>query len=377
MKREAQLLANARRPQRACYGPLGGRWGGFKGMGCWDRNTSERDQAGEEEYDDNEDERRAAEGGGDNGDSDTQDMEVRREVERARGKMRGDKAVDEDTTPDEDEDDDDDDDDEDQSADIGASLDGGLMAAGRRGQEGAAKTMKEATKSKKRKRKAKKTVTEATPVPPLPKKGRWWYVSGIRFEAARRPEHQRVRRRSLKCPPYTHPVLPTHSVISGDGIPEQQRVVAEMVVAIRKDIAATGATILTDGRKSITSDQIVNFLAAGLTGAYLFRTVQRDGAVQETAEAVVKRWKFGVENVNAICTDSASAYVAASKLLVKEEVKYSRITWLPCAVHVCNLLLSDIAKDGTNGKLGKREDTIIRAQAVVCFIREHGAALSL
>ncbi|GBG80797.1 hypothetical protein CBR_g31353 [Chara braunii] len=210
----------------------------------------------------------------------------------------------------------------------------------------------------------------------------WWYVSGIPFEAARRPEYQRVRKRLLECPSYTHPALPTHRVISGDDIPEQQRVVAKMVAAVRKDIVETGATIPTDGRKSITSDQIVNFLAVGPTRAYLFRTVQRDGAVQETAEVVVEQWKdvfdkFGVENVNAICTDSASAYVAASKLLAKEEVKYSRITWLPCAVHVCNLLLSDIAKDGTPGKLGKREDTIIRARAVVRFIREHGAALSL
>ncbi|GBG71037.1 hypothetical protein CBR_g8336 [Chara braunii] len=108
-------------------------------------------------------------------------MDVRREVARARGKMRGDKAIDEDTTPDEDGDDDDDD--EDQGADIGASLDGGLIAAGRRGQEGAAKAMKEATESKKRKRKAKKTVTEATPAPLLPKKAEyfdrhpWWKPS--------------------------------------------------------------------------------------------------------------------------------------------------------------------------------------------------------
>ncbi|GBG76391.1 hypothetical protein CBR_g22138 [Chara braunii] len=326
-------------------------------------------------------------------------MEARQEAERARGKMRGDKAVDEDSTPDEHDDGGNDGDDE--GADIGASLDGGLMAAGRRGQEGAAKAMKEVAQSKNRKRKA------TTPAPPLPKKGKvlrqtsmmetfdpvwqrefsnkflqWWYMCGIPFEAARRPEYQRVRKRLLECPPYTHPALPTHRVISGDGIPKQQRVVAEMVAAVRKDIAATGATILIHGRKSITSDQIVNFLAAGPTGAYLFRIVQCDGAVQETTEVMVERWKdvfdkFGVENVNAICTDSAFAYVAASKLLAKEEVKYSRITWLPCAVHVCNLLLLDIAKNGTPEKLGKREDTIIRARAVVRFIREHGVALSL
>ncbi|GBG67490.1 hypothetical protein CBR_g625 [Chara braunii] len=341
------------------------------------RCGSGREPAGEEEFEDSEDERRAVEGGEDDGESDSQDMEVRRETERSRGKMRREKPVVEDSTPDED----DDDDDDDQGADLGASLDGGLMADGRRGQEGAAKAMKAAAGSKKRKRKAKMTATEARSAPSQPKKSRWWYVSGIPFEAARRPEYHTMRKKLLECPPYAHPALPTHRVTSCDGIPQQQRVVADMEAAIRRDIEATGATILTDGRKSITSDQIVNFLAAGPTGAYLFGTVQRDNAVQETAEAVVERWKdvfdkFGVDKVNAICTDSASAYVAASTLLTKEEPRYSHITWLPCAVHVCNLLLSDIAKDGRDGSLGKREDTIMRARAVVRFIREHGAALS-
>ncbi|GBG87744.1 hypothetical protein CBR_g45898 [Chara braunii] len=93
------------------------------------KNTSGREQAGEEKYDDSEDERRAAEGGGGDSDSDSQDIEVRQEAERGRGKMRGDKAVGVESTPDEHDDDDDDDDDDDEGADIGASLDGGLMAA--------------------------------------------------------------------------------------------------------------------------------------------------------------------------------------------------------------------------------------------------------
>ncbi|GBG69821.1 hypothetical protein CBR_g4650 [Chara braunii] len=182
------------------------------------RCTLGRVQAGEEE--DNEDERRAVKGREKDDNSDMSAMDVRRQEERAGGKMRGGKAVDEDSTPNEVDDDDND-------VDIGASLDGGLMAGGR-----------------------------------------------------------------------------------------------------------------------------------------------------------LERWKdlfdhFGVDNVDAICTDSPLAHVTASKLLAKEELKYSRITWLPCAVHVCNLLLSGIAKDGTNEKIGKGEDTIIKARAVVRFIREHGAAPSL
>ncbi|GBG67486.1 hypothetical protein CBR_g621 [Chara braunii] len=132
------------------------------------RCGSGRESAGEEEFEDSEDKRRAVEGGEDDGESDTKDMEVRQEMERARGKMRREKAVVEDSTPDED----DGDDDDDQGADLGASLDGGLMADGRHGQEGAAKAMKAAAGSKKRKGKAKMTATEARSTPSQPKKSR-------------------------------------------------------------------------------------------------------------------------------------------------------------------------------------------------------------
>ncbi|GBG92669.1 hypothetical protein CBR_g56634 [Chara braunii] len=165
----------------------------------------------------------------------------------------------------------------------------------------------------------------------------WFYVSGIPFHAAGRPEYNTFRRHLATCPPRVHPTLPNHRRISGDGIVQQHKDVAERLATLRRDVAAIGATILTDGRKSITADQIVNFLAAGSSGAYLLRTVQSDGAEQDTTTVVVRRWKkvfndFGLENVNAICTDSAGTYVAAAKLLAQDkDLRYSRITWLPCA----------------------------------------------
>ncbi|GBG73720.1 hypothetical protein CBR_g17061 [Chara braunii] len=105
---------------------------GYRDIRC----TSGREQAGEEE-EDSEDERRGAEGRADDDDSDMPTMDVRREVDRARGKMKGEKAVDEDNIPGEDYDDDED-------TDIGASYDGGLMTGARSGQEGAARAMMEA-----------------------------------------------------------------------------------------------------------------------------------------------------------------------------------------------------------------------------------------
>ncbi|GBG67932.1 hypothetical protein CBR_g1051 [Chara braunii] len=106
----------------------------------------------------------------------------------------------------------------------------------------------------------------------------WFYVSGIPFHAAGRSEYNTFRRHLATCPPRVHPTLPNLRHISGDGIVQQHKDVVEMLATLRRDVAAIGATILTDGRKSITADEIVNFLAAGSSGAYLLRTVQRDGA---------------------------------------------------------------------------------------------------
>ncbi|GBG90206.1 hypothetical protein CBR_g50386 [Chara braunii] len=155
----------------------------------------------------------------------------------------------------------------------------------------------------------------------------WFYISDIPFHAARRPEYNTFRSHLATCPPRVHPSLPNHRLICGDGIVLQHKDVAEMLAMLERDVAATGATILTDGRKSITVHQIVNFLAVGSSGAYLLRTVQRDGAEQDTVSVVVRRWKkvfddFGVENVNAIRTDSAGTYVAIAKLLTRFSTRH-------------------------------------------------------
>ncbi|GBG74136.1 hypothetical protein CBR_g17847 [Chara braunii] len=78
--------------------------------------------------------------------------------------------------------------------------------------------------------------------------------------------------------------------------------------------------------------------------------------------------------VNAICTDSASAYVAAANMLQGPEQRpeHRWITWLPCAVYVCNKILPDIGCSGAWSK-----DIVVRGRAVVRFIKEHDAALHI
>ncbi|GBG86466.1 hypothetical protein CBR_g41461 [Chara braunii] len=166
--------------------------------------------------------------------------------------------------------------------------------------------------------------------------------------------------------------------IAGSGIQEEPAYIADKLRDIREQVQHTGATILTDGRKSLNFEPIVNFLAAGQSGTFLFTTVRREGVDAETSDVVLQRWKkvfekFGVKNINAICMDSASVYVAAGRALCNDpDPNIRRIPWLPCSVHCCNLMLSDMVKDKTWAI-----DLLTRARAVVRFIRCHGSALAL
>ncbi|GBG62514.1 hypothetical protein CBR_g30832 [Chara braunii] len=147
---------------------------------------------------------------------------------------------------------------------------------------------------------------------------------------------------------------------------------------VRAPFYVTGATIMSDGRKSRDARPIVNFLAGGSRGVMLVRTMNREGE-RDRAPDVLARWikvfdDFPPKWVNAICTDSASAYVAVTNMLQgpQQRPEHRRITWLPCAVHVCNKMLSDI---GCSVPWSK--DIIVRGRPVVHFIKEHGAALHI
>ncbi|GBG88041.1 hypothetical protein CBR_g46411 [Chara braunii] len=147
---------------------------------------------------------------------------------------------------------------------------------------------------------------------------------------------------------------------------------------VRAPFYVTGATIMSDGRKSCDARPIVNFLAAGSRGVMLVRTMNREGE-RDRAPHVLARWikvfdEFSPKWVNVICTDSASAYVASANMLQgpQQRPEHRRIAWLPCEVHVCNKMLSDI---GCSGPWSK--DIIMRGRAVVRFIKEHGAALHI
>ncbi|GBG77191.1 hypothetical protein CBR_g23518 [Chara braunii] len=206
----------------------------------------------------------------------------------------------------------------------------------------------------------------------------WIYVKGFPFNAFRGPEFQKVRQTAERVPRSIQFGFPSFRVTAGAGIPSQRAKVATMVSEVRAAFRHSGATILSDGRKSRSGKPLVNFLAGGANGALLYVTVARDGSVRDTADIVYHRWRaiilsFPAKDVIGFCTDSASNYTAAARRFATDpEPDIRRITWLPCSTHVCNLMLSDI---GT--QVGWVKDTIIRARALVRFIKSHGATHAL
>ncbi|GBG81609.1 hypothetical protein CBR_g32601 [Chara braunii] len=108
----------------------------------------------------------------------------------------------------------------------------------------------------------------------------------------------------------------------------------EIVVRTADDVAADlaevnapfyvmGNTIMSDGRKSRDARPIVNFLVGGSRGVMMVQTMNREGERDRAPDVLVRLIKvfddFPPRWVNAICTDSASAYVVAANMLQRLE----------------------------------------------------------
>ncbi|GBG64381.1 hypothetical protein CBR_g41582 [Chara braunii] len=215
---------------------------------------------------------------------------------------------------------------------------------------------------------------------------RWLYSSGVPFNAFRNQAWKAYQQVLLEQPGSSpRAVFPSHSEIASmQAVETHREELAEELEEVRQPFWITGATLLSDGRKSQDGRPIVNFLAAGSRGVVVYTTINRKGEPDDAVH-VLRRWvtifhEFsfgGPQRVNAICTDSASAYVGAGRALASHWTPHRRtwglgrrITWLPCSVHVCNKLLSDM---GTS--CDAFVDAITRARVLVVFFKTHQAAL--
>ncbi|GBG84099.1 hypothetical protein CBR_g37974 [Chara braunii] len=169
---------------------------------------------------------------------------------------------------------------------------------------------------------------------------RWLYSSGVSFHAFHNQAWKAYQQVLLGQPANSpRAVLPNHSKIASMWEVETHRAeLAEELEEVRQPFWVTGATLLSDGRKSRDGRPIVNFLAAGSRGVVVYTTINREGEPDDAVH-VLRRWvtifhEFsfgGLQRVKAICTESASAYVGAARALASSSMPLAlrRITWLP------------------------------------------------
>ncbi|GBG92192.1 hypothetical protein CBR_g54637 [Chara braunii] len=138
----------------------------------------------------------------------------------------------------------------------------------------------------------------------------------------------------------------------------------------------SGCTLITDGTQDRKSRAVLNFVAAGESGAVLIKVVDvSDG--KKNARALAKLWEevireIGVHRVNAIYTDNASANKRAAKLLsMRTDKAIAKIPWIPCAAHTLSLLLKDISNIAWIKTVWKKGRNLVK------FIKNHQSTMGL
>ncbi|GBG85447.1 hypothetical protein CBR_g40089 [Chara braunii] len=110
-----------------------------------------------------------------------------------------------------------------------------------------------------------------------------------------------------------------------------------------------GVTFMTDSWSTKANRPLCNYLVAGRLGACLYRVEDMFGR-ERTGAGLYLRWRelileIGAQHVVAICTDNALANKEAYRLLRNDQdLSLRKITWIPCAAHCCNLMLTHIVR---------------------------------
>ncbi|GBG73754.1 hypothetical protein CBR_g17094 [Chara braunii] len=168
----------------------------------------------------------------------------------------------------------------------------------------------------------------------------FFFENAIAFNVARSDSYKNMKRimnsaarsrKMLWMPGYNH--------LTTKALPSKYKDVDKDLDKIREPWDVTGLTLMTDGTTTTSNRPVINFIAAGDSGAVMVRSVDMEGK-DKSAPALARMWvevirELGVHRVNVICTDSAQVNISAKKILENHDDPAIRsISWVPCACHV-------------------------------------------
>ncbi|GBG91933.1 hypothetical protein CBR_g54028 [Chara braunii] len=205
----------------------------------------------------------------------------------------------------------------------------------------------------------------------------FFFENAIAFNAARSDSYKNMERTMNEAARSRKMLkLPGYNFLRTKALPTEYKIVDTDLDTIREPWDVTGLTLMTDGTTTTSNRPVINFIAAGDSGAVMVKSVDMEGK-DKSAPAFARMWEevireLRVHRVNAICTDSAQVNISARKILVEHDDPAIRsIPWVPCACHVCNLLMSDIAS------VPWIAEVILQGREITTFIKRHQRALAM
>ncbi|GFH20376.1 DUF659 domain-containing protein, partial [Haematococcus lacustris] len=189
-----------------------------------------------------------------------------------------------------------------------------------------------------------------------------------------------IIRLARKLPPHTRYSPPTRKTLAGPMLIRAKDTLTKALEPFGQQFQSSGVSLVTDGYKDINGHHISNYLLVCALGAYfhssLNSTVGPDTTVRVDAIYTAQRMHrvvqaVGVHMFVAIVTDSAAVMPAAVRALHDMYPETRHISWVPCTVHWCSLVIKDIAVLTWVGPILGRAMNVIKA------ILGYGALLSI
>jgi len=138
---------------------------------------------------------------------------------------------------------------------------------------------------------------------------------------------------------------PSPAQIAGSILKKEVQNIHQIRKAHEEKWDRDGCTLMSDGWTDHRGRCIINFLLNSVEGSFYLHSIDCTPDIK-TGEFIAKGLedvieKIGSHRIVQVCTDNASNYVMAGRLLMD---KYPHLFWTPCAAHVLDLVLEDIGR---------------------------------
>ncbi|CAN1791567.1 hypothetical protein LINPERHAP1_LOCUS19374 [Linum perenne] len=201
--------------------------------------------------------------------------------------------------------------------------------------------------------------------------GRWFYLTGTSFNAAREPEYYTMFELAARHGPGFKP--PSYYEIRETLLKEELEEVEAKLSIFRNEWIKVGCNIMSDGWTDRKRRSICNFLVNSPKGTVFIESLDTSHYSKNTQKAfemldeVVE--KVGEENVLQIITDNASTYKAVGAKLME---KRQHLFWTPCAAHCLDSMLEDLEK-----KFPVHKTTIAKGKTITNYIYGRAMLISM